>query len=112
MSRSGANFYVKCRWRGLDRSGRVHDLTQAGCLLDAGNGFARAGDLVAVRFDTGLRVTGRATVLHGRAARIEFERPLHDAVFAHLTGMTGHATPTERSFAAPRHAMGGARGLS
>ena len=111
MSRSGANFYVKCRSRGLDRSGRVHDLTQAGCLLDAGNGFARAGDLVAVRFETGLRVTGRATLLHGRVARIEFERPLHDAVFAHLTGMTGHATPAERGFAMPRHATGSARGL-
>ena len=104
MSRSGANFYVKCRSRGLDRSGRVHDLTQAGCLLDAGNGFARAGDLVAVRFDTGLRVTGRATVLHGRVARIEFERPLHDAVFAHLTGTAEAPVAATRSFTAPYRA--------
>ena len=107
MSRSSANYYVKCRARGHDRTGCVHDLTQAGCLLDAGNGFAAAGDLVALRFDSGMRVTGRATLLHGRIARIEFERPLHDAVFAHLTGTAGAPAPIERSFAPSRRATAG-----
>jgi len=108
MIRAGASFYVKCRARGHDRTGRVHDLTPSGCLLDAGNGFAGAGDLVALRFDGGTRVTGRATLLHGRIARIEFERPLHDAVFDHLTGTTGYPPPVERSFWPTRGAANGA----
>lgn len=107
MTRSGPNFHVKCRARGHDRSGRVHDLTRSGCLLDAGNGFAGAGDLVALRFDSGMRVSGRATLLHGRIARIEFEHPLHEAVFAHLTGMTGRPSPIERHFVPARRAAHG-----
>ena len=104
MTRSGSNYYVKCHARGHDRTGRVHDLTLSGCLLDAGHGFAGAGDLVALRFDSGMRVTGRATLLHGRIARIEFERPLHDAVFAHLTGTAEAPVPAKRSFTAPHRA--------
>ena len=112
MTRSLAKFYVKCRARGHDRTGRIHDLTPSGCLLDAGTGFAAAGDMVALRFDSGMRVTGRATLLHGRIARIEFERPLHDAVFAHLTGATGYPAPIERSFTPTRGAMNGAGSFS
>lgn len=79
-------FNVRCRVRGHNTSGLVHDLSRASCLLESGNGFIVAGDYVMLRFDNGVQVRGRATLLHGRIARVEFEQPLHEAVHAHLVG--------------------------
>lgn len=47
-----AGFLVRCRVRGHDRPGRVHDFTATGCLLDPAGGLVVAGDHVALRFAT------------------------------------------------------------
>ena len=79
------SFAVSCRVRGHNRVGRAYDLTHAGCLLDLGNGLIAAGDHVALRFACGVRLHGRVTLVHGRILRVEFEQPLHDAIYEHLT---------------------------
>lgn len=89
MNRPGANaalsLPVECAVRGHKRAGHVHDLTREGCLLDCGHGFAAAGDQVALRFRSGLRLHGRVTLVHGRIGRIEFDQPLHEGIFTHLS---------------------------
>ena len=93
----GANFPVNCRARGHNTAGRVYDLTREACLLDLGNGLIVAGDHVAIRFASGVRLYGRVTLLHGRIARAEFEQPLHQAIFELLANGDGmKAAPVER----------------
>lgn len=95
----GANFPVSCRARGHNIPGRLYDLTREGCLLDLGNGIIVAGDHVAIRFASGVRLQGRVTLLHGRIARVEFEQALHQAIFDHLANGDGmKAAPVERCF--------------
>lgn len=110
---AGASFPVSCRARGHNTSGRAYDLAREGCLLDLGNGFVSAGDTVALRFASGMRVNGRVTLLHGRIARVEFEQPLHEAIHEHLSGSAGTpAAPIERCFTRSQRIAGAARRLA
>jgi hypothetical protein len=93
--------------------GRAHDLTREGCLLDCVNRSMAAGDSVALRFDSGVRLAGRVTLLHGRIARLEFDSPLHEGVFAHLVGSVGAPPPpVERCFTRSRRIATAARRLA
>jgi hypothetical protein len=113
MNRPAGSLSVACRVRGHNRPGRAHDLTREGCLLDCGNGSMAAGDSVALRFDNGVRLAGRVTLLHGRIARIEFDSPLHEGVFAHLVGSAGaSAPPVERCFTRSRRIASAARRIA
>jgi hypothetical protein len=113
MSRTGVSFSVGCRVRGYSSSGRGYDLTPEGCLLDCGNGSISAGDSVSLRFDSGIRVSGRVTLLHGRIARVEFEPRLHEGVFAHLMGGTTTPIPlADDSFTRSRRIARAARRLT
>ena len=84
MSGTGINLRVELRARGRSGQGIVYDLVPEGCLLGCGPGLIAAGTAASLRFPSGLRLKGRATLLHGSVARIEFDQPLHEAVFAHL----------------------------
>jgi hypothetical protein len=113
MNCSATNLSVACRVRGHNTPGRAHDLTREGCLIDCGNGSLVAGDSVALRFGNGVRLAGRVTLLHGRIARIEFDSPLHEAVYAHLVASAGApAPPVERCFSRSRRIAGAARRLA
>jgi hypothetical protein len=113
MNRSAASLSVACRVRGHTMPGRAHDLTREGCLLDCGNRAVVAGDSVALRFDSGVRLVGRVTLLHGRIARIEFDSPLHEGVLAHLVSSAGTPMPpVERCFTRSRRIAGAARRLA
>lgn len=103
---------VSCRARGHNTTGQVHDLAIDGCLLDLGNGFLVAGDTVALRFASGVRVPGRVTLLHGRIARVLFEQPLHDAIYEHLASGEGMQwAPVERCFTRSQRVASAARRL-
>jgi hypothetical protein len=100
---SGVETPVSVRTRGLSGSGKVYDLSNDGCLVGASPGLITAGALVALNFASGIRLNGRAMLLHGSVARIEFDHPLHDAVVTHLTdsadvadGFPAHATNQRR----------------
>jgi hypothetical protein len=109
----GVSLRVSCRARGHNTTGRVHDLAREGCLLDLGNGFVGAGDTVALRFASGVRLNGRVTLLHGRIARVEFEQPLHEAIYEHLASSEGvRLAPVERCFTRSRRVASAARRLS
>jgi hypothetical protein len=113
MSRIATSLPVACRVRGHNTSGQAHDLTREGCLLDCGNGSMAAGDTVALRFANGVRLAGRVTLLHGRIARVEFDSPLHEAIYAHLGASAGTpAPPVERCFTRSRRIAGAARRLA
>ena len=88
---SGSDVAVSVRTRGLTGSGRVYDLSNDGCLVGAGPGLITAGARVALNFASGTRLNGRAMLLHGSVARIEFDHPLHDGVIAHLNESAGGA---------------------
>jgi hypothetical protein len=103
---------VDCRVRGHNTIGRAYDLTREGCLVDSGNGATSAGDNVALRFPSGVRLNGRVTLLHGRIARVEFEQPLHEGVLAHLSESdSAQFAPVERDFTRSRRIAGAARRL-
>ena len=85
MSDTGINLPVEVRARGRSGQGIVYDLVPEGCLLGCGPGLIAAGTVALLRFPSGMRLKGRAVLLHGSVARIEFDQPLHEAVFAHLT---------------------------
>jgi hypothetical protein len=103
---------VDCRVRGHTTVGRAYDLTREGCLVDSGNGATGAGDRVALRFPSGVRLNGRVTLLHGRIARVEFEQPLHAAVLAHLAESDAADTaPFHRDYTLSRRLAGAARRL-
>jgi hypothetical protein len=88
---SGVDLPVTVRTRGLTGAGRVYDLANDGCLLGCRHGLIGAGATVALNFPGGLRLNGRAMLLHGTVARIEFDHPLHDAVLDHLVESAGPA---------------------
>ena len=113
MTRSAASLPVACRVRGHNTPGRAYDLTREGCLLDCGNGSMVAGDGVSLRFANGVRLAGRVTLLHGRIARVEFDSPLHEAVYAHLVANAGTpAPPVERCFTRSRRIASAARRIA
>jgi hypothetical protein len=84
LSGTRINLRVELRARGRSGQGIVYDLVPEGCLLGCGPGLIAAGTIASLRFPSGLRLKGRAMLLHGSVARIEFDQPLHEAVFAHL----------------------------
>lgn len=114
MSRHGGSAAVSlpvvCTVRSHKTAARVYDLAREGCLLDWGNGFIVAGDKVVLRFNSGVRLRGRVTLLHGRIARIEFDEALHDAIFAHLLEHEAGVAPPG-NFQRVASAAGGARRL-
>jgi hypothetical protein len=113
MSRAAGSFTVACRVRGHNTTGRLYDLTREGALLDSGNGFMVAGDHVALRFESGVRVAGRVTLLHGRIARVEFESPLHEAVYEHITRTQRSPTrPEDRCFTRSHRIANAARRIA
>jgi hypothetical protein len=84
LSGAGINLPVEVRARGRSGRGIVYDLLAEGCLIGCGPGLIAAGTVASLRFPSGMCLKGRATLLHGSVARIEFDQPLHEAVFAHL----------------------------
>lgn len=98
------NLPIEIRTRGRGISGLVYDLAPEGCLVGCSNGLIAAGDRLALRFDCGPKLGGRAVEVHGSVVRVEFEFALHDAVLAHLVES---ARPGAPATTGPRRHAGG-----
>lgn len=60
------------------------DISEGGCKLRAGSGFASVGDRVTIRLNGINSPLGRVVWVEGKVAGVAFENPMHIAILDHL----------------------------